>query len=50
MPSIYMFQLAFKDDLFARAAAITTIMLLLVAVVIVPYLWSNYRQGKEVEL
>jgi glucose/mannose transport system permease protein len=50
MPSIYMFQLAFKDDLFARAAAIATIMLLLVAVVIVPYLWSNYRQGKEVEL
>ncbi|HET9494071.1 MAG TPA: sugar ABC transporter permease [Chloroflexia bacterium] len=50
MPSIYMFQLAFKDDLFARAASIATMMLLLVAVVIVPYLWSNYRQGKEVEL
>jgi glucose/mannose transport system permease protein len=50
MPSIYMFQLAFKDDLFARAAAIATMMLVLVAIVIVPYLWSNYRQGKEVEL
>jgi glucose/mannose transport system permease protein len=50
MPSIYMFQLAFKDDLFARAAGIAMIMLVVVAVVIVPYLWSNYRQGKEVEL
>ncbi|HUP27788.1 MAG TPA: sugar ABC transporter permease [Chloroflexia bacterium] len=49
MPSIYMFQLAFKDDLFARSAAISMIMLIFVAVVIVPYLWSNYRAEKEAE-
>lgn len=47
MPSIYMFQLAFKDDLFARSAGISMIMLIFVAVVIVPYLWSSYRSEKE---
>ena len=49
MPSIYMFQLAFKDDLFGRSAAISMIMLAFVAIVIVPYLWSNYRSEKEAE-
>lgn len=47
MPSIYMFQLAFRDDLFARSAAISVIMLLLVAVVIVPYLITNLRQEAD---
>lgn len=47
MPSIYMFQLAFRDDLFARSAAISMIMLLLVAIVIVPYLIINLRQEAE---
>lgn len=47
MPSIYMFQLAFKDDLFARSAGISMIMLIFVAIVIVPYLWSNNRAEKE---
>jgi len=50
MPSIYMFQLAFKDDLFARSAGISMIMLVFVAIVIVPYLWSNYKAEKEAEL
>ena len=49
MPSIYMFQLAFKDDLFARSAAISMIMLIFVAIVIVPYLWTNYKSEKEAE-
>lgn len=43
MPSLYMFQLAFRDDLFGRAAAVAMIMLIFVAIVIVPYLWSNLR-------
>jgi glucose/mannose transport system permease protein len=43
MPSLYLFQLAFRDNLFARAAAVAMIMLLFVAVVIVPYLWNNLR-------
>jgi glucose/mannose transport system permease protein len=49
MPSIYMFQLAFKDDLFARSAGISMIMLVFVAIVIVPYLWSNNRAEKEAQ-
>ena len=47
VPSIYMFQLAFRDDLFARSAAISVIMLVFVAVVIVPYLITNLRQEAE---
>src|SRR5689334_3910166 len=43
MPSLYLFQLAFQDNLFARAAAVAMVMLLFVAVVIVPYLWTNLR-------
>lgn len=43
VPSIYMFQLAFTDQLFGRSAAISIIMLLVVAIVIVPYLISNLR-------
>src|SRR5689334_1280965 len=43
MPSLYLFQLAFADNLFARAAAVAMVMLLFVAVVIVPYLWTNLR-------
>jgi len=50
MPSIYMFQLAFRDDLFARSAAVAMIMLIFVGIVIVPYLWSNYRSQKEAAL
>jgi glucose/mannose transport system permease protein len=47
MPSIYLFQLGFNDNLFARAAAIAVIMLVFVAIVIVPYLWSNLRSEVE---
>ncbi|MFL5734529.1 MAG: carbohydrate ABC transporter permease [Chloroflexia bacterium] len=43
MPSLYMWQLAFNDNLYGRAAAISAIMLVLVAIVIVPYLVVNRR-------
>jgi len=43
MPANYMFTLTFNDNLYARGAAISAIILLLVAVVIVPYLWVNSR-------
>jgi glucose/mannose transport system permease protein len=43
MPSLYMWRLTFNDNLFARGAAISVIILLLVAIVIVPYLWVNSR-------
>jgi glucose/mannose transport system permease protein len=47
MPSIYMFQLAFRDDLFARSAAISMIMLVFVAIVIVPYLITSLKSETE---
>src|SRR5436190_6948859 len=43
MPSLYMWQQAFDSNLYARGAAIAVIILVLVAVVIVPYLWANRR-------
>jgi glucose/mannose transport system permease protein len=49
MPSLYMFELAFSSDLFARSAAVAMIMLVFVAILIVPYLWSNYRSQKEAQ-
>ena len=39
-----MWQTAFKDNEFAKAAAIAMVMLVMVAVVIVPYLVWNRRQ------
>ena len=38
---------AVRDDLFARSAAISVIMLVFVAIVIVPYLISNLRSENE---
>jgi glucose/mannose transport system permease protein len=43
MPGINMFQTTFRANDFARGAAIATVMLIMVAVVIVPYLWSSLR-------
>jgi glucose/mannose transport system permease protein len=41
MPSLNMFVTSFTQDLFARGAAIATVLLLMVALLIVPYLiWS----------
>ena len=47
VPGIYMFIATFKQDLFARGAAIAMMMLLMVSIVVVPYLISTMR--KEVE-
>ena len=38
MPAIYMFEVSFRGDFFARGAAIGIVMLILVALLIVPYL------------
>ncbi len=43
MPGINMWYTTFRAQEFARGAAIAMIMLLMVAVVIVPYLWSSLR-------
>lgn len=47
VPGIYMFIATFKQDLFARGAAIAMMMLLMVSVVVVPYLISTMRKDVE---
>lgn len=47
MPGINMFFLTFRGSDFAKGAAIATIMLIMVAVVIVPYLVTNLRGEKS---
>jgi glucose/mannose transport system permease protein len=46
VPGVYMFETTFRGNYYANGAAIAIIMLLLVAVFIVPYLWSN-RKGEQ---
>jgi glucose/mannose transport system permease protein len=43
-PASYMWQTAFNDNQFAKGAAVGTVMLVLVATLIVPYLIWNRRQ------
>jgi glucose/mannose transport system permease protein len=47
MPGLNMFITTFRQDLFARGAAIATVLLLMVAVLIVPYLIWNLRGETE---
>jgi len=44
VPGVYMFETTFRGNYYANGAAIAIIMLLLVAIFIVPYLWSS-RKG-----
>ncbi|MDQ7828003.1 MAG: sugar ABC transporter permease [Armatimonadota bacterium] len=44
VPGVFMFETTFRGNRFAEGAAIAIVMLLLVAVLIVPYLWSTTRQ------
>ncbi|SDE99695.1 glucose/mannose transport system permease protein [Thermus arciformis] len=44
VPAIYMYLLAFRGNQFAKGAAIGLLLLLLVAVVVVPYLASQLRK------
>jgi glucose/mannose transport system permease protein len=48
VPGIFMFETTFQGNHYAQGAAISIIMLLMVAVVIVPYLAYSLR--REVEL
>ncbi len=45
MPSIYMFELTFRSNRYAMGSAISVIMLLMVAVIIIPYLYFSLRKG-----
>jgi glucose/mannose transport system permease protein len=47
MPGLNMFITTFRQDLFARGAAIATVLLLMVALLIVPYLVWNLRGETE---
>ena len=47
MPSVNMFFTSFRGDALGRGAAIAIILLIMVAVVIVPYLRMNLRSGSE---
>ncbi len=47
MPGLYMFIATFRQNLYARGAAIATVLLLMVAVLIVPYLIWNLREEPE---
>ncbi len=45
MPSIYMFEKTFRSNRYAEGSAIAVIMLLMVAVVIIPYLISTLKKS-----
>lgn len=47
MPGLYMFVATFRQNLYARGAAIAVVLLLMVAVLIVPYLVWNMREDIE---
>jgi glucose/mannose transport system permease protein len=47
VPALLMYTTAFRGNQFAKGAAIAMILLLLVAVIIVPYLWSQLRSERK---
>jgi len=47
MPGLHMFIATFRQNLYARGAAIATVLLLMVAVLIVPYLVWQQREGRR---
>jgi len=47
MPSLFLFELAFKSNLFGRAAAVSMLMLIFVALIIIPYLRANLKEETE---
>ena len=46
-PALYMYHTAFRDYFFARGAAIATLMLLGISVVIIPYIWYSVRTERR---
>lgn len=47
VPGVYMFEETFRANNYANGAAIAMVMLVLVAVVIIPYLWSSRRGDRS---
>jgi glucose/mannose transport system permease protein len=46
LPSIFMFETSFRGQLFAQGAAVATVMFLVSAVLIIPYIRSQLRTGR----
>jgi glucose/mannose transport system permease protein len=46
LPSIFMFETTFRSQLFAQGAAVATVMFLVSALLIVPYIRSQLRAGR----
>jgi glucose/mannose transport system permease protein len=47
VPGIFMYEITFKSNRYAQGAAVAVVMLLVVAVLVVPYLIYNARQETE---
>jgi glucose/mannose transport system permease protein len=47
VPALFMFDTTFRGNRFAQGSAIAMILLLLVALLVVPYLISSYREEVE---
>lgn len=44
IPGIYMFEATFRGNLYAHGAVISTVMLIMVTMVIVPYLYTTFKK------
>ena len=47
VPAILMYLTTFRGNQFAKGAAIATLLLLLVSLLIIPYMVSTLRKGDE---
>ena len=46
-PAVYMYMTTFRGGFYARGATIATLLLLMIAVVIVPYIWYSMRTERR---
>ena len=46
LPSIFMFDTTFRNQTFARGAAVATVMFIVSAVLIVPYIWNQLQERR----
>lgn len=49
VPGLLVYTEGFRENAFAKASAIAVIMLFAVALIIIPYLWSQFRQSSQAE-
>jgi glucose/mannose transport system permease protein len=47
VPGILMYELTFKSNKIAQGSAVAVVMLLLIALLIIPYLWNTMRTELE---